>query len=135
MPFDNLGDLDQVFTTRGAQRRRRGATAHHAGQAAEDIVARRLRADNRTILSRRWRCREGEIDIVARDGDVLVFVEVKRRKTFAFEDPVGPAQWRRLEAAAHRYMMAAETGETPMRFDLALVDGSGHVELIENARA
>ena len=65
---------------------------------------------------------------------MLVFVEVKRRRRPIVDDPVGEAQWRRLEATALRYMMEAETGDAPMRFDLALVGADGVTEVTRNAR-
>lgn len=115
-------------------RRRRGATSHRAGLAAEDAVARRYAAFGAGILARRWRCPHGEIDIIARDGDGLVFVEVKRRSQPIEDDPVGERQWRRLEMAAETYMFMAETGETPVRFDLAIVGADGTIQVIKNAR-
>lgn len=115
-------------------RRRRGATSHQAGLAAEDAVARRYASLGAGILARRWRCPHGEIDIIARDGDGLVFIEVKRRSQPIEDDPVGERQWRRLEMAAETYMFTAETGETPVRFDLAVVGVDGAIQVITNAR-
>ena len=108
-----------------------------AGAAAEEAVVRRYEALGARVLARRWRVREGELDIVVLQDGVLVFVEVKARRVLHADDPVGPAQWRRLEAAAERYMIAHanETGAARgCRFDLALVRPDGSVEVIENAR-
>ncbi|MEU8589623.1 YraN family protein [Streptomyces sp. NPDC048664] len=69
----------------GADMNARGAL----GRYGEDLAARRLAAAGMTVLERNWRCgRSGEIDIVARDGDVLVVCEVKTRSGRGFQDPM-----------------------------------------------
>lgn len=115
-------------------RRRRGATSHYAGLAAEDAVARSYTAKGAAVLARRWRCEHGEIDLIIREPDGLVFVEVKRRSRRIEDDPVTERQWRRLEAAVETYMFRAETGDAPMRFDVALVGADGAIEVTRNAR-
>lgn len=118
-------------------RRARGRTAHQDGAAAEDIAARTYEAGGARVLERRWRGPEGELDLVVLDGPVLVFVEVKKRSGPVADDPVTPAQWRRLEQTALRYMMlhTNQTGTAPgCRFDVVLVGQDGTAEVIENAR-
>ncbi len=119
-------------------RRERGRTANRTGAAAEETAARYYVAKGAEILARNWRCREGELDIVVLDRGVLAFVEVKQRRHGAsLYEPVSPAQWRRLEQAANRYMMeeAAMTGGlSGMRFDLVLIGPGGVPQVIENAR-
>ncbi|HUF55838.1 MAG TPA: YraN family protein [Thermohalobaculum sp.] len=115
----------------------RGRRALRAGAAAEDAAARRYEAMGGRVLARRWRAPEGELDLVVLQGGVLVFVEVKLRRVLHGDDPVGEAQWRRLEAAASRYMMGHGelTGAARgCRFDLALAGPDGSLEVIENAR-
>lgn len=122
-----------------ALRRRRGSRNHLAGLCAEDCVARVYRARGAAILARRLRTPGGELDIVARDGDILVFIEVKRRAcTVLHDDPVSPRQWRRLEVAATHYMMteAEQTGAIRgCRFDLAIVGPDSVPRILENARS
>lgn len=115
-------------------RARRGAQSHQAGLAAEDIAAEAYRTQGGAVLARRWRCPAGEIDLIVRLEDCLVFVEVKRRSGVVDQDPVSPKQWRRLEAAAETYILRAETGRTPLRFDFVIVDKAGAATIIENAR-
>ena len=78
------------------------------GRFGETVAARRLTAAGMTVLERNWRCgRTGEIDIVARDGDVLVVCEVKTRRTGAFEHPmaaVTPEKAERLRGLAERWI-------------------------------
>ena len=75
------------------------------GRRGEDLAAEHLAASGLTIVERNWRCPLGEIDLVARDGDELVFVEVKTRSSIAFGHPLEAitaiklARLRRLAAA------------------------------------
>jgi putative endonuclease len=72
------------------------------GRFGEDLAAEHLAVAGLAVLERNWRCREGELDIIARDGAELVFAEVKTRSSLAFGtpaeaiDPVKAARIRRL---------------------------------------
>ena len=122
-----------------AGRQRRGRQNHLAGLLAEDCVERLYRRRGADVLARRHRTPGGELDIVVREGDILVFVEVKRRKRALPTDAlVSARQWRRLEAAATHYMMAEaeKTGAIRgCRFDLAIIGPGTAPEIIENARS
>ncbi|MEU9381971.1 YraN family protein [Streptomyces sp. NPDC048279] len=80
------------------------------GKYGETLAARRLTEAGLTILERNWRCgRTGEIDIVARDGDVLVICEVKTRRAGLFEQPmagVTPVKAERLRGLAEHWIHA-----------------------------
>ena len=120
------------------QRRRRGRSNWHSGAAAEDAAARHYQARGATILARRLRTPEGELDLVVEQDGILVFVEVKRRTARLFDSPVSERQWRRLENSALHYMIRAqnETGVQPVcRFDVALAGPDGRLRIIENARS
>jgi putative endonuclease len=116
-----------------------GETARQAGLAAEEIVARRYVARGGRIEARRWRAPRadggGEIDLVVRLPEALVFVEVKAGRAAAERrDAIRESQWRRLENAALRYIVSTQTGETTLRFDAAFVGPDGAVAIVENAR-
>ena len=64
-------------------RRIRGRTEYHAGLAAEDSIARDYERRGFPVARRRWRGRGGEIDLIARDGEGLIFIEVKKSRDFA----------------------------------------------------
>ncbi|MET9294539.1 YraN family protein [Streptomyces sp. NPDC003077] len=82
----------------------RPAAARRAiGRYGEDLAARRLIASGMRILDRNWRCREGEIDIVAADGDALVVCEVKTRRASSYEHPMAAV---RAEKAARLRLLA-----------------------------
>ncbi len=109
------------------------AAAHQFGLAAEETAARGYRAAGGSILASRWRCPEGEIDLIVDLPGEIVFVEVKARRRHAPE-AVTARQWARIGAAATRYLAEKTDGTRPCRFDLALVDAAGRLERIENAR-
>jgi len=135
-PQFEVVDLPPEFRKPRAHRSKiaRGSQSYHAGLAAEDIAARYYAARSAAILARRWRCGKGEIDLIIREPDCLVFVEVKARKRPLEDDPVSEKQWQRLEIAAIQYTLIAETGSTPLRFDLAVIGRDGNAEVIKNAR-
>ena len=112
-----------------------GRTAYHAGLAAEDIVARDYARRGRPVAHRRWRGQGGEIDLIAREGDCVVFIEVKKSSTFdAAALRLGRRQMDRLCMAATEFLAGEPRGQlTDMRFDLALIDGRGAMRIIENA--
>lgn len=111
----------------------KSALAHHCGVAAEEAAARGYRADGGRVRAARWRCPEGELDLVVEFPGEIVFVEVKARRRHAAES-VTPRQWARIGAAATRFLAEETDGAAACRFDLALVDRAGRLERIENAR-
>ena len=116
-------------------RQHRGTRAHLAGEAAEEIVARHYENRGYTVAERRWRGPGGEIDLILRGPQELVFVEVKHSSTSsAAALRITPRQVARIYASAGKYLETEPQGQlTPVRFDAALVDGTGAVEIIENA--
>jgi putative endonuclease len=91
------------------------------GRRGEAAAARELRHRGYDILERRWRCRLGEIDIVARDGEVLVVVEVKARSRSDYGQPIDAVdreKRRKLEKLARAYLQAKKLQEVNVRFDL-----------------
>jgi putative endonuclease len=99
------------------------ADATATGRAAEELAARSLERQGLEILERNYRCRAGEIDLVARDGDTLVFVEVRFRGSESFggaRASVDRAKQRRILAAARHYL--AGRPERPCRCDVVVLD-------------
>ncbi|MDH7486116.1 MAG: YraN family protein [Anaerolineae bacterium] len=96
------------------------------GQVGERLAAEALAARGYAILARNWRCPAGEIDIVARDGDTLVMVEVRTRRGEAFgtpEESVTPAKQARLVELGQTYVQ--ERGwDGPWRIDVVAVQFS-----------
>ncbi|MBL1435475.1 MAG: YraN family protein [Rhodobacteraceae bacterium] len=112
----------------------RGSTAFHNGMAAEDIAARAYEAKGGKVLAQRWKVPEGEIDLIVELAGVIVFVEVKARKNMAAAlGALQPAQQTRLMACAEQYLAQKADLNTACRFDLAALDHTGRIEIIENA--
>jgi len=118
--------------------RRGGRGGYLSGLSAEEQAARVYERRGAVILERRHRSEAGEIDLIVREGEILVFVEVKKRRSRATAaDSITERQWRRLGLAASRYMLVESDKTGPVRgcrFDAALVGGDGGIEIIENAR-
>jgi putative endonuclease len=118
-----------------SRRRMRGRLAHLSGSLAEESVARLLERRGMSVLARRWRGKAGEIDLICLDGPCLVFVEVKQSATHEeAAQRLGSAQQGRIMRAALEY--CDKEGHTPLpelRFDAALVDGHGRIEILERA--
>lgn len=118
-----------------SDRSHRGALAHHGGLAAETQVLEHYRARGASLVARRWRGRGGEIDLVMREADTLVFVEVKRAASHArAAERLGERQIARLLAAAEEFLASEPGGAaSETRIDVALVDGTGGIEILRNA--
>lgn len=119
----------------GNLRRQKGGLAYHSGQAAEDAVARHYDRRGAPITASRWRGASGEIDLVAREGAGVVFIEVKKAATHAeAAGRLSRRQMDRIYAAASEFLEGEPDGQlTDCRFDVALVDAMGRVEIIEHA--
>lgn len=115
----------------------KGARAFHAGFAAEEQVAQLYDRSGRAVCARRWRGLSGEIDLIARDGAEVIFIEVKQSRTHAeAAQHLTPRQMARIYTAASEFLAGEPAGQlTDVRFDLALVDGMGRIEVLENAYA
>ncbi|MFV2001998.1 MAG: YraN family protein [Paracoccaceae bacterium] len=112
-----------------------GATSYHAGLAAEQQVAADYQSRGHATCQHRWRGKSGEIDLIARDGDGLIFVEVKKARDFARAvERITQRQMQRIYDAAGEYLARMPRGlNTPVRIDVALVNGAGRIRIIENA--
>ena len=110
------------------------------GARAEDLCADLLRAAGLRLVERNWRCRLGEIDLIAEEGGMLVFAEVRMRTGPGFGgagESVTAAKRARLLAAARLYLSCrpgARISTPPCRFDVFLVDGiTSQVQWIRDA--
>jgi len=102
----------------------RRTPAQIAGQGAEDEAERLLARHGLEIVARNYRTRMGEIDLVARDGATLVFVEVRGRASGRFGgalESITAAKRRRVVAAARHYLSKL-TREPPCRFDVITLE-------------
>ncbi|WP_078038603.1 YraN family protein [Oribacterium sp. C9] len=144
---DNQKSIPSVFTEKAARsaeaenlsalRGSRRQANHEKGQHSEDIAASYLKKNGYIILERNWRFHKNEIDIIARDGSCLVFVEVKARKSslhgFGCE-AVDRRKQMLIRKVAEAYLIFKHHSLTgiPCRFDVISIDG-GAISLFKNA--
>jgi putative endonuclease len=94
------------------------------GAYGERVAERYLVDDGLTVLDRNWRCAAGELDLVLRDGDTLVFCEVKTRNGTAYGHPleaVGAVKTERLVRLADAWIEAHDVAAPDVRFDVVAV--------------
>lgn len=131
-----------MYVDRGLLSRSVVAKSQHCalGKAGEDLACEELRRRGYAILDRRYRTRSGELDIVARDGLTLVFVEVKTRASQRFGSPVEavtPAKCRQVAAMAADYLARRRPAARACRFDVVAITfgpgGRPDIQVIPNA--
>jgi putative endonuclease len=129
--------VDLVSNSALQSRKARGLTNNLAGHAAEESVARHYEQRGIPICRQNWRGISGEIDLIGRDGDVVVFVEVKQSRSHDMAaSHISQAQIARIFATVDEYLATEPNGLlTDVRIDLALVDRMGRIEVVENAFA
>jgi putative endonuclease len=105
------------------------------GQSAEARAEAFLQSHGLKQITRNWRCRFGEIDLIMQDGATLVFIEVRLRNRSDFGGAaasVTPAKQKKLLAAARQYLTTLKTLPA-CRFDVVAMAGDGPPEWIKNA--
>ena len=105
----------------------------------EELAARFLRDEGYRILASNYRCSYGEVDIIAQDGGVLAFIEVRTRRSRKFgaaEESLTAAKRKHLVAACQDYIQRRGDGDVEWRIDLVCVylDRTGNVERINQIR-
>ena len=116
-------------------------TRLNLGRRGEQLAEQKLILSGYAIVARNYRCREGEIDLVAQRGETTVFVEVRTRRSEAFGSPeasITPRKRQHLIAAAQSYLQANQLIDAAWRIDVVAVELSGRgdvlrVDIIENA--
>jgi putative endonuclease len=112
-----------------------GMTSYQSGLAAEESVVRFYQQKGHQIAARRWRSKAGEIDLIARKDGNVIFVEVKKSRSFdAAAHMLNPRQIARIYNSAAVFLDGEPAGQdSEARFDVALVDGRGAISIVENA--
>lgn len=104
---------------------RRPDPRRRLGQWGENVAALHLEAGGLALVERNWRCRSGEIDLVARDGETIVFVEVKTRRGRDFgapEEALTAHKAKKLMQLGEIYMAEHELDDVNWRIDLVAVE-------------
>ena len=109
------------------------------GAYGERLASQHLQAAGLVVLARNWRCPEGEVDLILRDGDDVVFCEVKTRRTGTFGTPaeaVGAAKVRRLRRIAASWLAQTSVRPREVRFDVvAVLPQARGASVVEHVRA
>ena len=113
-------------------------TTTASGRRAEQLATDCLRARGYELTQRNYRCKLGEIDIVARDGDVLCFIEVRSRRSASRGHPLETVDRRkqaRIIRAAEHYLATQQAGDCAVRFDVVaiLFEPELDVQLVQGA--
>ena len=109
------------------------------GRKSESIAVRHLKKNGYKILEQNYRNQLGEIDVIAKDKDTLVFVEVKARRSGGYGSPkwaVTPKKQRQISKVALYYLKAVKQKNVKARFDVVAIsstDDNPRIELIKNA--
>jgi putative endonuclease len=109
------------------------------GKRSERLAMKYLKRNGYRIVETNYRSRVGEIDIIAREKETLVFVEVKARSSRRFGSPKGavtPAKQRKISMAALDYLKRTGQTEASARFDVVSIDttaGQTAIEVVKNA--
>ena len=122
-------------------RHRPSATTSEKGLAAEARAEKFLRSKGLQTSDKNYRCKSGEIDLIMRDGDTLVFVEVRLRSNHRFETAAESVNFRKqhkiIKAAQHYLLEKCLTDKLPCRFDVVAInneiDSEREFEWITNA--
>jgi putative endonuclease len=109
------------------------------GEQGESIAVRYLKKKGYKILEKNYRTKLGEIDIIAKDKDTLVFVEVKSRRSWQFGNPkaaVTPAKQRKISKVALYYLKTNDRSNAKARFDVVTITATrdkSQIEIVKNA--
>ena len=109
------------------------------GKSGEDLAVAELERRGYAIIARRYRQRRGELDIIARDGATLVFVEVKAREDLRFGgglEAITPLKRHRMAQLAIEYIARQHIADQPCRFDVVSIHfdaGQPVIEVFQNA--
>lgn len=117
-----------------------GQISKELGKRGEDLAADFLKENGYRVITRNFHSNHGEIDIVAQDGDILAFVEVKNYSDKSFNSPFGAITKSKREnmiKTAKFYLMLKGAGEVYCRFDVVAIkregDGAVEIELLKDA--
>ena len=114
-------------------------TKEDVGKYGEDLVADQLTRAGWRIVARNWRCRDGELDMVAWEGEALVAVEVKTRRGSGYGNPVEavtPAKASRLRRLLVRFMQDHDLHATVVRIDVVgVLIPSGRPTIVDHIRS
>lgn len=108
---------------------------HKQGAAGEDAALAFLQARGYTLLARNWHCPFGEIDLIMKNGNMILFVEVKYRKSKGFGGAaysITPAKLAKLQRSAEHYLQQQHLNNASCRLDAVLIEGEAPPSWLQN---
>lgn len=108
---------------------------HKKGAAGEDAALVFLKANGCTLVARNWHCAFGEIDLIVKNGNMILFVEVKYRKSSSFGGAacsITPSKLLKLQKSAAFYLQQNGLNNAPCRLDAVLIQGNQTPEWVQN---
>lgn len=106
------------------------------GQKGEKQAAKYLKKKGYKLVTANYRCQYGEIDLIAKDADILIFVEVKTRTSTDFGDPAAAVDYRKqkqISKVAHHYLVTHHNDDVDARFDvISVLSANGKKTEIEH---
>lgn len=108
---------------------------HQQGVAGENTALAFLERQGCRLLARNWHCAFGEIDLIVKNGNTILFVEVKYRKNSAFGGAaysISPAKLLKLQKTAEHYLQQHRLNHLPCRIDAVLIQGGQAPEWVQN---
>ncbi|UOO82349.1 YraN family protein [Uruburuella testudinis] len=108
---------------------------HQQGAAGEDAALHFLQAQGCKLLARNWHCPFGEIDLIVKSGNTILFVEVKYRKSKGFGGAaysITPAKLAKLQRSVEHYLQQQHLTNTPCRLDAVLIEGDAAPHWLQN---
>lgn len=106
------------------------------GQKGEKRAAQYLKKKGYKVITANYRCQYGEIDLIARDTDILIFIEVKTRTSTDFGDPAAAVDYRKqqqISKVAHHYLVTHHKDDVDARFDvISILSPNGKKTKIEH---
>jgi putative endonuclease len=109
------------------------------GRLGEDLALKKIKSLGYKCIVRNYRCPLGEVDLIARDGDTLVFIEIKTRRDRSLgyaKESINARKKRQLSKVALAYMKSHDVAEAKSRFDVVAVhirEGMYEIEVVRNA--
>lgn len=109
------------------------------GKLGEELALKKIKGLGYKCIARNYRCPMGEVDLIAKDGDCLVFIEIKTRKGKSLgyaKEAITPLKKRKLSKVALAYMKSNNCSDVQSRFDVVAINlngGKEEIEVIQNA--
>lgn len=108
---------------------------HKQGIAGENAALAFLQSQGCTLLARNWHCAYGEIDLIVKNGNMILFVEVKYRKNGRFGGAaysISPSKLLKLQRSVEYYLQQHGMTNRPCRLDAVLIEGSSPPQWVQN---